>query len=367
MAKKKVLYVITKSNWGGAQRYVYDLATNLPEDYEPVVAAGGCGRLAERLKEKGVRFVEVPSLARDVSVGNDIRAFWELYKLYRHERPWLVHLNSSKAGGVGAAAGRLARVPRVVFTVHGWAFNEPVPALAKLFRWVASLATILLAHRVISVSHFDRIHAPLGLETKTVHNGIPPLDFLPRAEARSRLIDMAQIPADSFIIGTLAELHKNKGIDILLEATAITKDSHVIVLGEGEERHTLQELINMYGIEERVHMVGFVDNAARLMKGFDIFVLPSRKEGLSYTILEAGAAGLPVVSTIVGGTPEMIEDQLSGILVPPYEAAALADALNELQQSPNTRARLGEALKLRVDRYFALRGMVKHTLDVYES
>ena len=116
--KKKVTYVITKSNWGGAQRYVFDLATNLPkEQFEVAVALGGDGLLAKKLQERNTSIYRSISLGRDISIGKDIRSFFELYRLFKKERPDVVHLNSSKAGGIGALAARVAGIKKIIFTM----------------------------------------------------------------------------------------------------------------------------------------------------------------------------------------------------------------------------------------------------------
>lgn len=365
--KKKLLFVITKSNWGGAQRYVYDLATNLPE-YDVAVAYGGEGELVRRLQEKHARLIPIPGMVRNVTASKDTQAFFELIKIFRRERPDIVHLNSSKAGALGALAARIARVPSIVFTVHGWPSNEPVSPLSKLFRWSASLATLLLCDKVMTVSHFAMMHAPLGIKTTPVHNGIEEPNFVPRDEAREFIAELAGIPKDALWMGTLAELHPNKGIDILIAAlTSVPIGSYAIVMGEGVQRQYLEQLIATHNLGDRIKLVGFVRDAASYLKAFDLFVLPSRTEALGYVIIEAGFAGLPVVATTVGGIPEVVDDQLTGILVPPYDAQDLAAALNEMIESPNTRARYGAALQEKVRRYFGLRGMVKKTIEVYES
>ncbi|MEK7063551.1 MAG: glycosyltransferase family 4 protein [Patescibacteria group bacterium] len=367
MAKKKLLFVITKAVWGGAGVYVYDLATSLKDEYDVAVALGGEGRLLTRLRAAGIRTIPVPSMARDIEAGLDAAAFFELRGIFKKERPDIVHLNSSKAGGLGALAARTTGVRRIVFTVHGWAYNEPVSALAKLFRWGASLATLILCHKGITVSHFDNQHSPLGIPVTTIHNGIPPTGFVPHDEARARITGMAPEIKDEPIIGTIAELHRNKGIDVLVGALTSVPKGHVVVMGTGEEQASLTTLIRKHHLEERFHLLGFVENAATLLKGFDIFVLPSRKEGLPYTILEAGAAGVPVISTTVGGIPEIIDDNISGTLVNAFDAHELADALNEMIESPNTRERFGEALRAKVERDFSLPGMIRKTVQVYES
>ena len=364
--KKKIIFVITKSNWGGAQRYVYDIATSISKEYDVAVALGGEGVLREKLEIAGVRTISIPSLGRDIHAKNDMAAFVELWKLFRKERPDIVHVNSSKAGGLGALAARLVRVPRIVYTVHGWPYNEPIPAFSKRFRWLASLVTMLLVNRVITVANFDHIHSPLGLETTMVHNGVAPFVLSHASEARAE-IEKRIGSSPQHLFGIIAELHKNKGVDILVEAMAAVPTAHLAIIGEGEDRALLKTLIEKRGLQDRVHLLGFIEDAARFLKAFDVFVLPSRKEGLPYAILEAGWAEVPVVAATVGGIPEIIDDQISGVLVPAYDAQALAKALHELMQSPRTRAHYAERLKEKVERYFSLRGMVEKTIKVYES
>ena len=127
---KKVLYVITKSVWGGAQRYVFDLATNLPKDqFEIVAAAGGEGPLFDKLHNAGIRTINTPSLERDVHILNETSVFWQLLKIFHTEKPDILHLNSTKIGALGALAAFLYKLLTLnfklltVFTVHGWGFK----------------------------------------------------------------------------------------------------------------------------------------------------------------------------------------------------------------------------------------------------
>src|SRR3989344_8728852 len=131
--KIKILYVITKSNFGGAQRYVYDLAINL-RGYDVAVALGGNGVLNEKLTASGIRTCSVASLQRDISPTKDIGSFGNLYSIIKKEQPDIIHLNSPKAGGLGAFACRFLNASRytlhatrIIYTVHGWAFNEDRP------------------------------------------------------------------------------------------------------------------------------------------------------------------------------------------------------------------------------------------------
>lgn len=306
MAKKKVLLVITKANWGGAQRYVFDLATELPKDvFEVAVAYGQPGMLAKKLVEARVAVHPILSLQRDVSALSDIKSFFELYRLFSKERPDVVHLNSSKAGGVGALAARFAGVPNIIFTVHGWAFREPRPSVVAGATWFFSWVTALLSTKVICVSDSDLLLAqkmPLaGKKAVKIYNGIV-LD----APLGSGEIIRTAFPTGAHITGTVGELTKNKNQIWLVEEAENKPDMYVAIVGEGEDRQMLETKIKEYRLWDRVKLFGFMP-ASEVLKGFDTFALPSLKEGLPYVLLEARAAGLPIVANRVGGVGEILD------------------------------------------------------------
>ncbi len=370
--KKKLLLVITKSVWGGAGRYVFDVATAVSGAYDVSVALGGTGPLIARLNEQHIRTISIPSMQRDISIFSDLQSFFELVKIIWRERPDIVHVNSSKAGGLGALAARLCGVKKVIFTAHGWAHNEPVAPLGKFFRWVASLLTLFLSHHVITVSHFDALHTPLGIKTIPIHNGIDEPLFLPKNTARVELSKIVTIPEGRILIGTIAELINNLGhFNALNAIEALTSEERekimYVVIGGGEQEQLLRTHVKSRGLSESVAFTGFVKDASRLLKAFDIFLYTPNKSGLPYALLEAGSAELPVIATIIGGNPEVVEDEISGLLVPAYDTNATVKALRELIAGPNTRARYAARLKEKVSRYFGVRGMIKKTVEVYEK
>lgn len=374
----KVLLVITKSNWGGAQRYVFDLATTLPkESWSVAVVTGGTGeagapggRLQEELKRRDIRTLFIPAFMRDVSLRNDWQALRQLWDLFAVESPDIVHLNSSKAGGLGALAARLAGVPRIVFTVHGAPWEEDRGVLARLLIRFTSWLTFLMCHRVIAVSSgaFERIAAmPLcAKRVRLVHNGIEPLQFLSREEARLALVPDA---GDTLVIGAIGELVWNKGYHVLLRAARTLKhrgkEFILCIGGEGDERKFLETIIEEEDLTFTVRLLGFIPNASHYLKAFDIFALPSVKEGLPYVALEAGAAGLPVVASAVGGLPDIVGDRISGLRVTAHSHDDFADRLQELMDDPALRQKLGEGLKQRVESEFSLARMAQGTVDTY--
>ena len=227
--KKKILFVITKSNFGGAQRYVYDLARSLsPLEFEVIVAFGGEGLLKEKLADAHIRTIPIEGLERDINFFNEFGVFSQLLKLYKDEKPDVVHLNSSKIGGIGALAGRIARVPHIVFTAHGWAFNEERPWIARKIIACLYWFTLIFAHTTIAVSGQikDQVRRfPFTRRKITViHNGVDQAGVFSKQEARELLLKhnngkMARvIPEDAFWIGTVSELHTTKGLRYSIEA-----------------------------------------------------------------------------------------------------------------------------------------------------
>ncbi|MGB2580808.1 MAG: glycosyltransferase family 4 protein [Minisyncoccia bacterium] len=375
--KKKILFIITKSNFGGAQKYVYDLATSMPKDkFDVAVALGGSGLLIQKLQEKGIRVLQISSLTRDLNTASDLSAFLELLSIFRNEKPDVVHLNSAKAGGVGTLAARLAHVPKIIFTAHGWAFNEERGRLQRIIIKFFSWITILLSHKTIAVSDAvknDTKNWPLtNNKVVVIKNGIKEPEFYIKEIAREKLFALTNaIPMpDAFILGTIAELHKSKGIQYAIEAFAgiaqIDSRLHYFVLGGGDEKERLEGLVKHYGLQGRVFLVGFVEDAARFLPAFDVFILPSITEALGLVILEAGYAGLPVVASNVGGIPEIIEEGKTGMLIQPRDSKGLAEAIKKIFESPTIRTSLGMALREKIIGDFSQEKALSATLYLYE-
>lgn len=375
--KKKILYLITKSNWGGAQRYVYDLATHLPKnEYDVVVACGGSGELTERLFESKIRTVSISALNRDMNIAHEVVVFFSLITLLVHEQPDILHVNSSKIGGLGACAGRLMFVPHIVFTAHGWAFNENRPWFARKLIAFLHWLTIVFSHTTIVVSDAlqkDIHHLPfIRHKMKVIRNGIKVPALKTREKARHYLATKAELPSSSMNdlwVGTIAELHNNKGLEHALHAQVhiheINSSARYLIIGEGEERDRLEQLIHTLGLEQHVFLIGSERDAASYLQAFDIFLLPSLTEALGFVLLEAGGAQLPVVASRVGGIPEIIIDKQTGLLVEPGNVQHISRALTYLLKNPNEGARLGKALHKHIAREFGLEGVLKETMRVY--
>ncbi len=364
--RPKILYFITKSNWGGAQKYVYDLATEMGP--EVVVVLGGDGELKTKLESVGVKTISLARLGRDIKLWSEFLVLIKFWKIIRAEKPNIVHLNSPKAGGLGALVARLAGVPKIIYTAHGWPFAEERPTWQKLAIKFFSWLTIALCHQVIVIaeSEYQKVASwPLARrKLHLIYNGIKDLDFLPREIARARL----SLDPDKFIIGTIAELHKNKGLEYLKTALTNWQGESLTwaLIGEGELHSQVKSWkANWQG--ESLTWVGAKDNAAQYLKAFDLFVLPSIKEGLPYVLLEAGLAALPVIATRVGGIPEIIDHEVDGILVNPKDPPALAQAILELQTKSSKSAQFGQKLRAKIQTKFSPHLMLAKTLEIYDN
>ena len=373
-AKIRVCLAITKGVWGGAQEYVYTLATSLPKDkFDVFVVCGEGNILQKKLEENGTRVYTIDSLKRDILFTQEIKSFLSLINIIRKEKPDVLHLNSSKIGFMGGIIGRIMFVPKIIFTTHGWAFNESrFSWIIRKFFYTIQWMTVLMSHKTIAVSYKTKKDTRgmffADKKINVIHNGIGEINFLPKIEARNKLEAMARLSENTeVIIGTISELHHNKGLDLLIDSSRnLPFNASVYIIGEGEEREHLQELIDGFDLQHKVFLVGRVENAKEYLKAFDIFTLTSRTEALPYSILEAGMAECAVVATPVGGVPEIIEDNKNGILIH-RNINEFEKVLKTLIENSEKRKSLGTNLCQTVSQNFSVKKMVAKTEQIYKA
>ncbi len=389
MSKKtKILYVITKSNWGGAQRYVFDLASRLPKNqFEVVVAAGGTDILFEKLSSANITTIAIRNLKRDVNPLNDILVFFELVKIFLREKPDIIHLNSSKIGFLGSLAAHflifnlspltLNLKPKIIFTIHGWAFNEDRHWLIKkLFKFTAWIS-LLLSTKIICVSEKIKAEAPTykisQLKLQIIKNGIDLKKIYEKEQARELIIkkldQFLDHSKENVWLGSIAELTNNKGLIFGLEALHLIqqKKLHWFILGEGDLKEKLEKIAKKLHLEKQVHFLGYLENAGDYTKAFDIYLLPSITESLGYTLLEAGLGKIPTIASNVGGIPEIIEHNTTGLLVEPRNPEALASALMCILKNKKWATQLGENLYKKITTNFSIKEMLEKTLAIYQD
>ena len=335
----RILFIITQSEMGGAQRFLLEFAPYLKErGHQFSVAAGeGDGEILKHFP--GSYFIK--NLTRGLNPIKDILALFEILRIIRKEKPDILFLQSTKAGFLGSFAAKLYGL-RVVYRIGGWSFRDPRPAwMNKILLWMEKTSAPL-KDTIIVNSELDRrlaIEKNIAADDKIVkvYNGIDQnaLDFLPKEEARKKISNKSQFPNDQTkIVGTIANLYAAKGLEYLIEAAHILSSTHhtpyhiqFIIIGEGREREKLESLIKKYNLKNFT-LTGRFQDARRYLKAFDVFVLPSVKEGFPWVVLEAMAAGVPIVATKVGAVPEVIENNKDGFIVRPKDADGLASSIN---------------------------------------
>ncbi len=299
-------------------------------------------------------------------------AVGRLARLARRHRVAVLHAHGGAGALVAGPAGRLAGVPAVIVTVHG-----SLCLGSGLRRRAAALAqrgVLRLTDRVITVA--DGLRAELlaqGLvrpdQVVTVHNGTAPPDGLSREAARAEIRRELGLGPDRSLVGTVARLAPQKGLEYLVRALARLKAREprpvLVVVGDGPRRGELASEAGTLGVT--AVFLGHRADVAWLLGAFDLFVLPSVTEGLPLVVLEAMAAGCPVVAARVGGVSEAVRDGATGWLVPPADPDALARAIDEALANPIRAQAYAAAARVRVRRRFTVDRMVEKTLAVYRE
>lgn len=377
--KKKVLLIITKSNFGGAQKYVFELAKDLKRrGFFVQVALGGEGLLIKKLKEAQIEVIQISHLKRDVSFVDDIRTFFTLVKILKKNKPDIVHLNSSKIGGIGALASRICFVPKTIFTIHGWAFNEDRGFGSKLIIKFLYFITILLSNTSIAVSNITKKQAssiPFSFliknKIRVIHNGIETPVFLLKEESVKFFSSKLGINLENkILIGQIAELHPIKSIETTIHAMKkiVANNPQIIflIIGEGQERTGLENLIRTLKLESNVFLLGFVDNAAQYLKAFDLFCLTSKSEALALVLIETGLAHVPIIASRVGGIPEIIIDNETGFLFESGDENQLTIKIQHtLSLSQDEKERITNALFNKIQKNFLIEHMTEEIITLY--
>ncbi|MCB9810573.1 MAG: glycosyltransferase family 4 protein [Candidatus Nomurabacteria bacterium] len=374
--QKRILYVITKSNFGGAQRYVFELALAMHKlGHDVAVACGGQGELVERLRAQKIHTYEIEGFQRDISFFKDLKAIWSLRKVIHQFSPDIVHVNSAKAGLLGSLTARLLGISRVIFTVHGWTFLEDRSGAWKFMAWAGSYLTNLLSHKIIMVSHHDLSNSHMiGIKNKStlIHTTVNNFFLYDRQEARHKLFSADDIENHQHNIWlvTTAELNANKNHKEAINAVAEFNSTHSTkifysIIGEGELLSDLREQVDFRGLKDHVCFLGQIKDARQYLLAFDAFILPSKKEGLPYSLLEAGQAGLPCIASQVGGIGEVIEEKISGRLTDPDNHNTIVKALDEIINYPDRRTRYSSNLTDHIHTNFSHSEMIDKTKKVY--
>lgn len=361
-APVRVMHVMYTLRPGGMEFGVVKLVAGLPRTSVQSMICSTTPASAEMTTRVPP---DVPVVELQRRPGHDPRVVKDLYRLFRQQRPDVVHTHAWGTLIEGMLAARLARVPIVVHGEHGTLQLRGYQRRLQRFAWSG-------ADQVLSVS--SRLAERMTLETgfhadriQTIRNGVDIGRFAAssRADARASL----NIPDGAMVVGTVGRLVPVKNQRSLLEAMARLRASGlrttVLIAGDGPLRPDLESAAAALGLGADVRMLGHCPRVETVLAAMDVFVLPSISEGLSNTILEAMAAGRPVVATHVGGADELVVPGDTGLLVPPGSIDHLAEAIGGLLENDAARRSMGEAARHRAATEFSLASMIERYEALY--
>ena len=378
----RVLRVIARLNVGGPTLHVTYLARGLAErGYETTLVAGDVGRGEESMafvaESEGVEVMRLAGLSRPLSPVHDAAAAWRLARVIRRVRPDVVHTHTAKAGVVGRVGALLSGVrPVIVHTFHGHVLRGYFGRAGTLLFRAIETALARVSDRLIAVSpevrdelvrlrvaperKFSVIRLGIELEQRVRFDGDP-------AEVRRR----HGIPAEKFVVGWFGRMTAVKRTEDLLTMLAGTRergiDALLLLVGDGDDRRLLEKRAHDLGIAKSCLFLGYQESVAQWFAICDAVILTSANEGTPVTLIEALAAGRPVVATRVGGVPDVVDDGETGFLVRPGDTHAMAERLEILARDPTRRAGMGALGRERVVRRYAVSRLVDDVDALYRE
>ena len=369
----KTLHIVGDSQYGGIVRIILGLgqvarASGWQVD---VLTTDPTVQSAVRRESFGVIDLDV--------IRRNIRPFWDLAGLFRllnflrRERYEIVHTHTSKAGFVGRLAAWLAGVPIVVHTMHGFAIHEASPAWAQTAYSALERLASRWCHHIVSVSEFHRnwaleLRICSEAQIQAIPNGITPSQVGGYFESDGVRRKLGVGEGELFILSA-ARLAPDKGIQYLLQAAALLPRGgqrfRVVVAGDGPARSQLERLARELGVADVVSFIGFREDIAELLAASDLVVLPSLREGLSISLLEAMAAGKPIIATSIGSHREVAAQGAMAMLVPPADGPAIAGAIQQLAGDPSLMAGLAARARALFESRYTEERMLKSYRRLY--
>jgi glycosyltransferase involved in cell wall biosynthesis len=374
--RHRIAHVITESEpFGGAQRNtLLTLKGLLKDGYDTELICGSGGPLIQEARACGVPVHVIPSLIRQIDPLRDCYALLQLYRVLRARQYRIVHTHSNKAGVLGRLAAQWAGVPRIIHTFHSVPpFELNGDLRSKLYialeRYLG-VATVKLIC-VGEILRQEILTWNIAPEEKviTIYSGIDFLSYVPqraRLETK-RLLDLEKAWP---IVGCIGRLSEQKSQQHLVQSLAFLKKKYpriqLLLVGEGDLRTLLEEQAQTLGVSSHISLLGERADIADLLNIFDVYAMSSRWEGVGRALTEAMYSALPIVATPVNGVKELIIHEETGLLVPPCEPRALADAIDRLSIDPDLAKRLGSNAQRKVIKLMGAQQMISAIEELYE-
>jgi glycosyltransferase involved in cell wall biosynthesis len=384
----KIIHIITRLDMGGSAQNTLLSCKQLGRKYEIILVHGlslesdmtdaekqTVQNNIEAAKKQGVKVIPLPTMVRSIHPIKDIKALLALAWLIFKQKPDIVHTHSSKGGILGRLAAKLCGVPHIIYTPHGHVFYGHFgPIASKVFLWMEKIFS-KFTDRIIALTSGERddyikfsVCSPEKLST--IHSGVNLHQFLTSNGNRQKKRRSLGIGPKESVIGFVGWLLPIKGPGYLFKAMDYVwleqPETSLVMVGKGDLAADLRAEALRKNVNGRIKFLGWREDIDELMPAFDMLVLPSLNEGMGRVLVEAMAAGKPVVGSNVGGIPDLVQDGQTGYLVPPADEKALAEAILKVlndRQAANLMGQRGKELC----RQFSLEAMIAKLDDLYSD
>lgn len=368
----RILHVVGDSKYGGGSVLIQRLATEAVRRGYDVSVLTTDATFQEHLRNSGVGVVDLDCIWRPIRPLRDLTGLVRLWRYLRKKRYDIVHTHTSKAGFVGRLAARWARVPVVIHTVHGFAFHEASSRYMLLVYSILEKMAARFCDTLVTVSqfHYDwAVQLRIGNERTrlAIPNGIDAARIRPQ-RARDEVRADLGVREDEIMCLTTGRLAKQKGIDVLLRALATLQyEANLcsILAGDGEERTSLEQMARDLRLSQKVVFLGFRTDLGDLFSAADMVVLPSLWEGLSISLLEAMAAGKPIITTDIGSNMEVVRGGEAARIVHAGSVSELAEAMANLASDRKLREELGSNALAEFQRSYREEVMLARYMALY--
>jgi len=371
----KVLHILGGSLFGGATKMVIAICKDLSERGYEVQVLTSDPETAARFAAAGIQVQRQPPIPTSISPVIDPVVAYRLARLCRREQFTVVHTHTSKAGFVGRLSARLAGVPVILHTVHGFAFHESSRASTIRFYGTLEREAARWCERLVFVNEFHRAWAVQmriapAAKTLVIPNGLPRLPAT-RPTGQSSLRAEFALSPDAVVIGAIGRLAPDKRIEDLVEVMPQIIDEFpsavLLLVGDGPSKESVLAAVQLLRLGDHVVTTGFVSDVDRYYDLVDVVVLPTVREGLSISLLEAMRAGKSIVTTSIGSNRTVVEDDRSALLVPPGSRGALRDAILCLLRNPEYANALGNGARATFESKFTEEAMLERTRSLYAA
>lgn len=379
--KIRIAHIITRMDWGGSPDLVRIICAKLDrEKYDVTLISGPTLHPAEKtsafLQGFSGTYIKVSQLRRDIEPVRDCIALIRLYVILRLGGFDIVHTHTAKAGALGRLAARMAGVKVIVHSPHGHnLYGYFSPAMTRRIVGIERFLS-RFTDRIIAGTRLEKedyLKHAIGTEGSidVIYAGLELSGYGAGPAGRGGLKKEFNIPADAFVVGMIGRLEHVKGpayfVDAAVRIARSRDDVYFMLIGEGSLRQQLEDTATGAGCKGRIIFTGWRNDIPSLLSLLDIMVLPSLNEAVGLVLVEAQSQGIPVIASNVGGIPETIKDNETGILVPPAHAEKFMQAIVFLLDHPDKRRSMGAAARAWVESRFKAEDMTAHVERLYDT